>query len=157
MISAKIRDSKSRLSMPRRSMVRPPWNNEHLRFTQSCVHLFSCSSNCQVDPGHPTEAKTANLNFGCYLFYRPISTVSQLIFHFDLCFYSLTQGGLYKWTIVPKKATSWFMELFLQLRKKLSFFVGKLTPPCQFLPSLPNIKIFKSKRGIMWPCSASSK
>lgn len=106
MISAKIRDSKSRLSMPRRSMVRPPWNNEHLRFTQSCVHLFSCSSNCQVDPGHPTEAKTANLNFGCYLFYRPISTVSQLIFHFDLCFYSLTQGGLYKWTIVPKKATS---------------------------------------------------
>ena len=106
MISAKIRDSKSRLSMPRRSMVRPPWNNEHLRFTESCVHLLPCSSNCQVDPGHPTEAKTANLNFGCYLFYRPISTVSQLIFHFDLCFYSLTQGGLYKWTIVPKKATS---------------------------------------------------
>ena len=106
MISAKTRDSKSRLSMPRRSTMRPPWNNEHLRFTQSCVHLLPCSSNCQVDLGHPTEAKTANLNFGCYLFYRPISTVSQLIFHFDLCFYSLTQGGLYKWTIVPKKATS---------------------------------------------------
>ena len=51
MVSAKIKDSKSRLYMPRRSMVRPQWDNENLRFTQSHVHLHPCSSNSQIDPG----------------------------------------------------------------------------------------------------------